>query len=334
VGSWELRLNLAVPPSAPSVGAFAFSPDGEIWAIGAPPRNTQLYSTATGQRLAILESPRPATFSRLTFSPDGAALAILQRDGAVQLWALRQIRQQLAAIGLDWQQPSYPSAAVHTNVKPIRIEFIDDPVVAERRRFLASEIPARPIETDARLIDLSAFYNATLRESWYERPAGYDLSDLTPGVRDLAGVPFDVRGLIQAGGPWENRGPYRSFTGGIRVHQACARLHFLHAAISGDKTALGTQIGAYRLHYADGRELEIPIVLGKDVLDCFSQSQESLTNVVVAWAGQNAKGKAGPSARLFKTTWNNLFPSLPIIRIDFSGGYDEAKPFLVAITAE
>jgi hypothetical protein len=40
----------------------------------------------------------------LAFSPDGATLAVMQRDSVVQLWDLRQLRQDLAALNLDWDQ--------------------------------------------------------------------------------------------------------------------------------------------------------------------------------------------------------------------------------------
>jgi hypothetical protein len=55
------------------------------------------------------------------------------------------------------------------------------------------------VDAEARLIDLSAYYNAALTESWYDGAEGNDLSELTPGLRELAGVRFDVRGLIQVG---------------------------------------------------------------------------------------------------------------------------------------
>jgi WD40 repeat protein len=110
-GSWDLRLELTGSQdqlAEPGLGAF--SPDGEIWAIGNPPYNTHLYSTATGRRFAILEPPHQAQIASLAFSPDGATLAVLQRDSVVQLWDMRYLRQELAALNLDWDLPPYPPA--------------------------------------------------------------------------------------------------------------------------------------------------------------------------------------------------------------------------------
>lgn len=110
-GSWELRFELTGSQeqlAEPELGAF--SPDGEIWAIGNPPYNTHLYSTATGRRFASLEPPHRALIASLAFSPDGATLAVMQRDSVVQLWDLRYLRQELAALNLDWDLPAYPPA--------------------------------------------------------------------------------------------------------------------------------------------------------------------------------------------------------------------------------
>jgi WD40 repeat protein len=107
--SWELHFELAGrADQLAEPGPGALSPDGEIWAIGNPPHHTCLYSTATGRRLAILEPPHKAQISGLAFSPDGATLAVMQRDSVVQLWDLRYLRQELAALNLDWDLPAYP----------------------------------------------------------------------------------------------------------------------------------------------------------------------------------------------------------------------------------
>jgi WD40 repeat protein len=91
-------------------GLSAFSPDGEVWAIGNPPHHTRLYSTATGRRLAILEPPHQAQIASLAFSPDGATLAVMQRDSVVELWDLRYLRRELADLNLDWDLAPYPPA--------------------------------------------------------------------------------------------------------------------------------------------------------------------------------------------------------------------------------
>jgi hypothetical protein len=333
VGSWKLRLRVPMPENAsPMVQRFAFSPDEEIWAVGNPSDHTELYATGTGQRLAILEPPQPAMIVSLAFSPDGTTLAVLQRDRAVQLWDLREIRRQLANLGLDWERPSYV-AAVEKEVKPMRFELTDYPISASRRAFLAHEIPPRPTGASERLIDLTAFYNAALTECWYDSAGGKDLSALTPGLRNLGGTLFDVRGLIQVGGAAPDGMAYAKTVKGIRVNRACGRLQFLHAAITAHEgTLTGDVIGKYRVHYDDGRKIDVPILEGSDVLDWLGDSAEELTGVVVAWTSQNQP--TNQQIRLFKTTWVNPFPSVLVSSIDFLAAERVAQPFLVAITAE
>ena len=78
---------------------------------------------------------------------------------------MRQIRQQLATLNLDWNLPAYPPAAIQTEINTTRVEIIEIPVEAERRAFLALKIPARPAEVEARLIDLSSYYNGAFLDS-------------------------------------------------------------------------------------------------------------------------------------------------------------------------
>jgi len=338
-GSWESRFKLTVSPDfASGVSVVAFSPDGEIWAIANPPHNTHLYATSTGQRLAVLEPLNQAMPVGLTFSPDGTTLSVLQRDGVVQLWDLRQIRHQLVALNLDWDQPAYSPAPVQAETRFSRVEIGEDPVVSARRTFLASKIPPRPRDARARMIDLSPYYNAALTEQWHEAVAGNDLSELRPGFKQLAGILFDVRGLVQVGGGSHDGTEYPTEVSRIRVNQVCVRLHFLHSAISAEGTPVGVGIGTYLIHYADSRQASIPIVMGKDLMDWLSQPQENLADVVIAWTGGNERSReTGQRIRLFKTTWTNPFPSVPITRIDlitYPADHVDAKPFLVAITAE
>jgi hypothetical protein len=67
------------------------------------------------------------------------------------------------------------------------------------------DVPPRPAILPAQLIDLSAHYNATLTRGWHPETnvAGVEhnsLEELPRGLQLLAGIPFDIRGLIQLDG--------------------------------------------------------------------------------------------------------------------------------------
>jgi eukaryotic-like serine/threonine-protein kinase len=203
-------------------------------------------------------------------------------------------------------------------------------------RGIAPGIGERAPGTPPALVDLSDHYLAGLRGNWHGDQPDNDLSELPAGIARLAGVDFDVRGLIQLDpvGGGEGRFPIRVL--GMRVGQSCERLHFLHAAIHGNRPP-GLVVGSYVLRYADGTWHELPIVLGEQVRDWFASPDEPALSesTCVAWTGWNGKSRRfGTTIRLFKTTWSNPRPDLAIETIDFVSKRAGVGPFLVAITVE
>jgi len=105
VGSWEPgRLRVRREWNG-TPGSLAFRADGKGLALADSLREVRLVDPATGQELATLAAPSPQAIVALAFSPDGSRLAAACRDRVVQLWDLRLIRQQLAELHLDWNQP-------------------------------------------------------------------------------------------------------------------------------------------------------------------------------------------------------------------------------------
>jgi tetratricopeptide (TPR) repeat protein len=80
----------------------------------------QLVDPATGREFARL----PAAGTPYCFSPDGSQLVTdAGRDGAFQVWDLRETRRQLKEMGLDWDRPSYP-APTPDNGRPLRVRVL------------------------------------------------------------------------------------------------------------------------------------------------------------------------------------------------------------------
>jgi hypothetical protein len=162
-----------------------------------------------------------------------------------------------------------------------------------------------------------------------------DLAELPRGVQKLAGVDFDLRGLIQVGSSSRGGVPYPKELSGIPMKRACRLLHFVHSAIMAYDVQPGTKIGSYVVYYVDGQTREIPIIVERDVADWFSQANENLRDLQIAWSGRNeASRTAGRTIRLFKSTWQNPVSELAIQSLDFVSSHHSAAPFLVAITAE
>lgn len=55
------------------------------------------------EEFATLRAPDPEVLTWLCFSPDGSRLAACVQGGRIQVWDIRDIRRQLAAVGLDWK---------------------------------------------------------------------------------------------------------------------------------------------------------------------------------------------------------------------------------------
>jgi hypothetical protein len=91
------------------------------------------------------------------------------------------------------------------------------------------DIPARNPACPPEAIDLTDYYNAGLTTKWHGKTAENTLAELPRGVQQLAGVAFDVRGLIQLGSDSEQSRGFPQEVGQIKVGRPVRRFHFLHA---------------------------------------------------------------------------------------------------------
>jgi WD40 repeat protein len=101
-GSWRCTHRIPRKATSGYWGEIAFSADGRIAAISITPRLIELIAVATGEELATLEAPDSQNVGFLKFSPDSTQLAVTAFHAPVRLWDLRKIREQLAAMNLDW----------------------------------------------------------------------------------------------------------------------------------------------------------------------------------------------------------------------------------------
>src|SRR5262249_36860536 len=126
VGPWEsgLRIRRGAPVN---LGYGAFVRDGSCLAIVPSQYEVRLVDPVTGQELATLVAPEPQEVFALKFSPDGSHLAVGTSTNMIQLWDLRVLRRQLAALNLDWSLPLYAEPAFSDASEPLRITVVDKP---------------------------------------------------------------------------------------------------------------------------------------------------------------------------------------------------------------
>jgi hypothetical protein len=326
VPSWEAELVMSRDRAGDLPGMMAFSPDGRTLAyLHGRLSGVRLVSVPEGRELATLDTGSP-----LCFSPDGHQLATMEDNQRVPLvWDLRLIRQRLAAMKLDWDLP--PSPPSKPSPKPAPLTLTVAPGKSVPALDLTA-VPPRDPQTASNLIDLSQYYNAGFERNWHNLGPGEapnDLASLPTGVQTLAGVPFDVRGLIQVGAQLGIEFPRE--VRGIVIGRSCRRVHFLHSAVHADTVPDGTAIGRYVVHFAASEPIAVPIVVGQVVANWWEPPAGTEPPLVLAWHGTNA---AGHRVRLFKTAWENPRPAETVESIDLIGDRDRSAPFLVAITVE
>ncbi len=203
---------------------------------------------------------------------------------------------------------------------------------AARFQAYSLNLPPRAPDTPARLIDLTDFYTACPEADWRaSRFPGHDLFALPRGRQVFEGIEYDVRGLVQLSSVLlRSKGlQFPEASRDIPVQQRCQRIHFLHAA---DNTAApGATVASYAVHWTDGREEQMPIRYSKEAWPWDWDPGSGNPHAAVAWHGTSP---AGQPVWLYRTTWTNSHPEVPVASVDLTSTMTRCGMFIVAITAE
>jgi beta-galactosidase len=91
------------------------------------------------------------------------------------------------------------------------------------------------------------------------------------------------------------------------------------------------EVARYRIHYADGQEVAVPLVQDVDV-DSYRQTQpRALPGAQIAWTKPFADGQ---TAVAYLKQWTNPRPDVAVTKVDLEYGPDRrAIPALLAVTA-
>jgi WD40 repeat protein len=99
---WALDHRILRPGHEGLSGQIVFSGDGKIVALSDTRSSLRLVSAQTGETLALIEPTPELEIDYLALNFDGSELAVSRLGVPPQVWHLNRIRQQLAAIKLDW----------------------------------------------------------------------------------------------------------------------------------------------------------------------------------------------------------------------------------------
>jgi WD40 repeat protein len=100
--TWQVRRKVTLDLGSAVAGPIAFSRNGRLLAVAANRCEIRLLQPETGEELATLTAPDSQNLMRVAFSADGSRLVATTVARAIQVWDLRTLRRELAAMGLDW----------------------------------------------------------------------------------------------------------------------------------------------------------------------------------------------------------------------------------------
>jgi WD40 repeat protein len=119
--TWRSVARFPRPEYLDLPGMVAFSPDGQFLAAISKAGTIDLVDLAHREMVANLECPLPLDIRALSITPDGTRILLTGREGHIlHIWDLRVVRENLAAIGLDWDLPPYPPRENAVTPPPLR----------------------------------------------------------------------------------------------------------------------------------------------------------------------------------------------------------------------
>lgn len=214
-------------------------------------------------------------------------------------------------------------------------------------------IPDRARDADPWMLDLTPFFNAGPLVGWHTpEDLGNNLDQLPLGVREFAGVRFDVRGIVQLGsraldaqltsavgsGEWYGPAPYPSRISGVPVQGRASRIHLLLG--SGWSGQDGEEIASILVHTADRTTVTVPVVYGTHVRNWHSwpdMPPSERTGGTVAWQGPQGQWKhlwPAWGLRLYRMTWENPRPLVEIVHLDLVSAMRDPAVFILGISVD
>jgi WD40 repeat protein len=268
-------------PGAPRV---AMSPDGKLYAR-VYRQEVQLHDAATG---ALVGPPLVADVNTLDwifkveFTPDGKALAARSGLGADLRWPIEREGRIVERLAADIER-LLPSVSGD--------QVLYAPTASERRRLRGNDpgpwpradarpqipmasntkpglvLPARAEGTPPWLLDLAPV--AERDTNWFGNTFWYYVSPrrMPVGVQRIAGVDFDIRGMLQLGADAEGSGV------GEGARFAClevpeipiAAVYLLAQAFAPSPVPTGEPLARLTLHYRDGSDTVLLLRAGQEL---------------------------------------------------------------------
>jgi tetratricopeptide (TPR) repeat protein len=190
-------------------------------------------------------------------------------------------------------------------------------------------------------LDIQKHLNRTLADEVAEDGKGgftdqgpdSDLHTLSTGRQMMSGVPFDIAApnscltLASKYRPGDAPQAVR----GIKIGRRADALYFVHTCAW---TGRGVQ-GIYRIHYADGKSIDILLEGSTNLRDWASSSPEApfpFETGTLTRAGWTGSCKHFAKVSVYVMEWANPRPEVELVSFDFISG-NQGVPVLLAVTS-
>ncbi|MGI8601951.1 MAG: hypothetical protein ACR2OZ_03020 [Verrucomicrobiales bacterium] len=222
--------------------------------------------------------------------------------------------------------------------------YLGSSLLFARRPPHTAHLPRRAPDTDARLLDLTAAYNALIEDDWMSVEPGDGATDF---IKQLGpawiwkhdGVPFDVRGAVQLGGknvtlnlgePPNRPEYYPPSIPSIPVDQEASTAHLLAGVIY--EAPANSEVAKLRSIFSDGSVEELSLVFGQHVWHQAPNSSHSPSpESTLAWRRASPASNDAPHA-IYHVRWNLKRPGRLLKQLEFSSSESSSCPFLLAVT--
>lgn len=165
------------------------------------------------------------------------------------------------------------------------------------------------------------------RPSWFQIGRyGPDFRQLPDGEQSLAGVTWQIAPMgssfpnVLALSGHSSESAAESIEG-LAIGRKASRMAFLHTVHIADRKALadGSTLFHYRVHYADGAHVDVPVRLGQEVDTWYQGKPTDLRSARLAWTlpvlQRNGRDRAACIA-LYSHEWKNPRPDAAITAVD------------------
>jgi hypothetical protein len=344
-GTWEHGPFIPIVDEIPQREYVAFARDASVVVLRTGERDLGLLNFKSWETLATL--PLPLTSIAVALSPDANFLGVATEKVGIQVWDLGLVRHGLASMGLDWASDT-PKRKARAEVPPMLspLVYVDSPRLTNESPIIAAQIPARSAGALGAWIDLSAFYNATLPGSWLPTPEAGMADESLPiplGTNRWGGIDFDVRGVIQLGGPAlaSRGGKFPEQVSGVPIERRCRKIHLLVG--TDRKVRPGTVLGGFAARFVTGEQEISHVLFGRDVYDWWHDPATEIDasgkapsqTAIVAWEGASpASRRRNITLRVYRVTWENPLWDVPVQTLDFFSSRTASSPFILAMTVE